>query len=367
MGAASQAHGVLLAVRHHVRGGCGKSPHATVSDILVRGALHALEDSLLRLARNPLIVAALALASACGSPSSGTDAGTGGDSATDGGDALKKVEIAFKFAVNGQPFSCAETYRGIGNNAAAANQVYRPYYARYYVHAIRLVNSAGAEVPLTLADDGVWQLPSAGVVEIDGENGGTCAGASGNLKAVGTVPLGTYSGLKLTVGLPESINHLNANVQPPPLNQTDMFWVWTSGYRFLRIEGRDATGKSVLPGGLLHLGSTACETKDQPSDGGAPDLSKGATCRYANTIELSFDGFDHAVNKVVLDVGKLFQDTDLATNRGLPAQGCMSALSDVDCPAIFQKLGLPYGDGFQPDGGYSVVVPDAGQSVFTKE
>jgi hypothetical protein len=45
----------------------------------------------------------------------------------------------------------------------------------------------------------------------------------------------------------------------------------------------------------------------------------------------------------------------------------MSFLDDPDCPAMFQKLGLPYGDGFLPDGGYAVVTPTTGQAVFIKE
>lgn len=305
----------------------------------------------MRFLRHSFFFASLAiLASSCGS-TPGTDGGTGD---------LKNVEIGFKFAVNGKPFSCIETYYGVGNNPDAGAQVYRGSYARYYVYDVRLVNSANEEVPVMLADDGVWQLPAEKVAEISGENGGSCASIIGNLKVTGTVPKGTYSGLKLIVGLPNHLNHLFADTQPSPLNQSDMFWSWTTGYRFLRIEGKNASAKMGLPGGLLHLGSGVCNAND------SADPTKGSTCTYANTLDLSFDGFDPDVNKVVLDIGKLFQDTDLDTNRGGPA-GCMSGLTDPECPAIFKKLGLPYGDGFQPDGGFTVVTPTVGQTIFTME
>lgn len=305
----------------------------------------------MRLHANSLLAgaaAALAIAaSSCGSTQSTADSGT------------QAVEVSFKFKVNGQAFSCADTYAGVGNNPDAGAQVYRGSYARFYVHEVTLVDHDGEEAPVTLTADGLWQLPSAGVVEIDGENGGTCAGASGNLKVVGTVPAGSYHGLKFKVGLPASVNHLLADSQPSPLNQSAMFWSWTSGYRFLRVEGLNAS-KAGLSGGLLHLGSTGCTPVS------ASDPTQGASCTYPNTVDVSFPMFHADSNSVVLDIGHLFADTNLVFNGG-GATGCMSGLTDPECPVLFRKLGLPYGDGFQPDGGFTVVTPDAGQSAFTME
>jgi uncharacterized repeat protein (TIGR04052 family) len=270
------------------------------------------------------------------------------------------VKIGFKFAVNGQSFVCGETYTGVGSNPDAGGQIYRGRFARFYVYGVRLMNGASEEVPVTLTDDGVWQVPSKGVVEIDGESGTGCAGTIGNLEVVGTVPRGTYSGLKLTVGLPNDVNHLLADAQPSPLNQSDMYWSWTGGYRFLRIEGWDQTGTKSLSGGLLHLGSANCLPNDSPSGGGGPiDFSKGATCAYPNTVDLAFDDFDPESSKVVFDIGTLFGDTDLVGGSG----GCMSNVADPACPPILKKLALPYRDFTSG----AVIVPDGGQTVFTKE
>ncbi len=263
--------------------------------------------------------------------------------------------MKFKFAVNGQRFSCAETYTGVGSSPDAGGQVYRGSYARFYAHDVRLVDSAGTDVPVALTNDGEWQLADTGVVMIDGENGGTCAGASGNLRIVGTVPQGTYSGLKFKLGLPFNVNHLFADSQPSPLSQSAMFWSWTGGYRFLRIEGLDGS-KKALAGGLLHLGSTGC----------TPNTNTPTSCAFENLVDVGFPTFDVATNAVVLDIGTLFKDTNLDTNLAA-APGCMSGLTDPECPPMFKKLGLPYGDGLLEDGGVKIVQPTGSQTLFTME
>ena len=287
------------------------------------------------------------LASTCGAPTSRVASAL-----------VKNVTVHFKMAVNGQALSCLGTYTGVGNNPDAGAQVYRPSLARFYVYDVRLVDSAGSDVAVTLSDDGAWQLSDAGVVMINGENGGSCAGPRGNLEVVGALPPGAYHGLKFRVGLPEHLNHLLVDALPSPLNQSAMYWSWTSGYRFLRVEGFDSK-LAGLPGGLLHLGATACALNV------SGDPTQGASCTYPNSFEVAFSSFEPETNTVVFDIGTLFKDTDLAVNAG-GVVGCMSALDDPECPPIFRKLGLPYGEAL-PDGGLLVVQPATGQTVFTVE
>jgi uncharacterized repeat protein (TIGR04052 family) len=310
--------------------------------------------------RNSLVTAA-AVASlfSCGTPS-GNDAGT--DTEADAGVQGQAVEVKFKVAIAGQPFSCSQTYNDIGSNPDAGLRVFRPADARFYVHDVALTDSSGAAVPVTMTNDGVWQ--NDGVALIDAEDfTGTCLiGNPGtNLKVVGTVPEGTYTGLKLKVGVPAERNHLYVDAQPSPLNFTPMFWTWTTGYRFMRIEGTDGEGKG-LPGGLLHLGSTVCKATD------SADPRKGAACVNTNVVNVAFDTFDTSANTVAIDLAHLFKDTDTAINQG-GSGGCMSGPDDPECPAMFEKLGLPLmrGDGgstYLPDGGAYVAGP---QTLFTKE
>lgn len=244
----------------------------------------------------------------------------------------RQVEIGFKGLVAGAPFSCTATYPGIGNNPDPANRVLTPADFRFYVHDVRLVTAAGQEVAVEVAEDGTWQ--HQGVVLLDFEDGtGTCArgNAGTNTKVVGTVPAGTYVGLRFKVGVPFELNHLDVGAQPAPLDLTAMFWNWTGGYRFMRVEG-------TTVGATLHLGSTGCTPVEQ----GAP--SKGVTsCANANRVQVDLASFDASRNKVVLDVAELWADTDLVTDAG-GSKGCMSGPTDPECAAVFRKLGLPFGD-----------------------
>jgi hypothetical protein len=65
----------------------------------------------------------------------------------------------------------------------------------------------------------------------------------------GSVPPGYYTGLAFKLGLPFDLDHGDATIAASPLNFTAMFWVWASGYRFLKIDlaaGRPAL-RSISP------------------------------------------------------------------------------------------------------------------------
>lgn len=304
--------------------------------------------------RLPLILLLLAaMASSCGSP---------GPSSSDAGDAGvpgKDVVVNFKVVVGSEDLVCGKTYTGIGTNPNSNS--YRALQTRFYVHDVQLIDASGAGVAVTLTEDQKWQ--NAGVALIDATDiyatGSmpTCSASEEvrNLKIVGTAPIGgEYVGLKFKVGVPAERNHLFVASQPSPLNLNEMFWTWTSGYRFMRIEGADSAGLA-LPGGLLHLGSTACVPAD------SSDPRKGATCTNQNVVDVAFPVFDLNSDKVVFDIAALFKDSDLAFNTTAPgSKGCMSDPRDPECPTMLKKLGLSFPLG---DGG---VEPASQQSLFTK-
>jgi uncharacterized repeat protein (TIGR04052 family) len=289
----------------------------------------------------PALTLSIALA-ACGSSSPTPDASAN----------TQEVTIRFEAAVSGQAFSCAQTYSGVGSNSDPAKQVFRPKFFRFYVQDVRLVDSAGQDVPVTLKDDGVFQSDGVALLNFEDGPSGTClnAQATTNTAIVGLVSPGAYSGLKFTVGVPFEKNFLLADNQLPPLNQSSMYWSWTGGYRFMRIEGVDAAGVA-LPGGLLHLGSVGCTPVD------TTDPRKGVTsCTAGNRPEVNFAAFDANTNKVVVDIGTLFKDTDLAANTTGSSTGCMSAPTDPECAPMFPKLGLAFGSNAA-----------GAQTVFTME
>lgn len=251
------------------------------------------------------------------------------------GCAVRPVELQFRATVGDEDFACGQTYSGIGTGAGQLV----PADFRFYIHDVHLVSNTGDEVPVTLEQDGEWQYQNA--VLLDFEDGsGPCA-TSGNapMNALvrGTVPAGVYVGVTYKLGLPFDLNHGDATNAPPPLNSTSMFWVWRSGYKFVRIDTADDKFR-------VHLGSTGC------TGGGA--LQPPTSCASPNRAEISLSGFnpDHSV--IAADLKALLSASDVDANEPDTPPGCMSDPNDAECPAIFAAFGLEDG------------LPHAGQRFF---
>jgi len=270
-----------------------------------------------------LTLAALAAVTACG------------DDDTSPKDTTRSVVLSFAAKVDSETFSCGKT---AGYALGTGTLPWKPKDLRFYVHDVRLVTAAGVEVPVALDDEALWQ--NAGVALLDFEdNTGTCnvGTTETNTTVRGTVPDGSYVGLKFRVGVPVAQNHLNVQTAHPPLANSAMYWSWTGGYKFMKIDGTvsrpagDATAN-------FHLGSTAC-TVATPGD------FSTTTCAKLNVPEVSFAAFDAASQDVVLDLQHLFMESNFDTEGG-GAPGCMSGetpTADPECPAIFKAVGLPFG------------------------
>ncbi|HTO59162.1 MAG TPA: MbnP family protein, partial [Pseudomonadales bacterium] len=68
-------------------------------------------------------------------------------------EASTPVEIEFAAVVGAEPASCTTTYRDVGSSHAA--MFLQDF--RIYVSAVRLIAADGAEVPVTISPDGIWQ------------------------------------------------------------------------------------------------------------------------------------------------------------------------------------------------------------------
>ncbi len=107
------------------------------------------------------------------------------------------VTIQFAAQVNGQPFACGQRYAGIGTSGSTIT----PGDLRFFVSDVQLVEASGRTVPVTLTQDGMWQLE--GITLLDFEDGsGPCRnGTTATNTAVrGTTPAGHYTGLRFTLG-----------------------------------------------------------------------------------------------------------------------------------------------------------------------
>jgi uncharacterized repeat protein (TIGR04052 family) len=281
------------------------------------------------------LLATAALLAACGtSPTPPTASAAG----------AQPVTLRFAAQVNGQPFVCGQSYAGVGTTRSTIT----PSDFRFYVTEVQLVEASGRTVPVTLAQDGSWQLENLAL--LDFENGtGPCRNgtAATNTTVRGTAPAGTYTGLRFTLGVPFARNHGDPTTAPSPLNLTAMFWNWQGGYKFIKFDtatsGQTATttppdprGGGNASGFSVHLGSTMCAS---PSRTEAPK----AECGNPNRVTVRFDRFDAATQTVVADIGSVLAGANVDVNAPGTSPGCMSFLNDADCPPVMGALGLAYG------------------------
>ena len=233
----------------------------------------------------------------------------------------ESADIAIPFAVAwyGQPIRCDEPADGVSLTDA------RFYIARLVVHG-----DGGEEWPVVLDEDGAWQNESVGLIDL--ENGqGSCLNGSPamNDSIRGRYAGGDVSGVSFDLGVPETINHNDPMLAGAPLNYTEMHWHWASGYKFFRA-GVATAGDSVF----LHLGSSRCE--------GTIGNIQG--CRSANRPRVRIDDFDPERERVVLDLGLLFDSVELSDGE---RSSCMSGPAETECAAIFDALGIEFASGDQ--------------------
>jgi len=259
----------------------------------------------------------------------------------------QSVNIQFAAQVNDEPFSCGTTYKQVGN---AATDSYRVNDFRLYIYATALVKSNGEKIPVALTQDGIWQNDT--ITFLDFENGCANGTTDINTQVVGTVPAGEalsdFNGICFKMGLPFEENHSDPAAAASPINASGMLWSWTTGRKFIRIDG---VGD---PEGLnqpfhVHLGSTGCVDIDD--NGSEPD----SACQYTNVAETCLTDFDMNQNTVVADIGKVLATSNIAVNTADTAPGCMSGNSDPECINVMPRLGLDftYDDGVNSPTAYT--------------
>lgn len=260
----------------------------------------------------------------------------GGDDASDE-PVVNDVTVRFSAAVNDTDFTCGTTYSGIGigvNNEMRINDL------RYFVHDLRLVRADASQQPLSLVQDGTWQLE--GTALLDFEDGCAAGTPETNSRVQASVEgdPSEFTGICFKLGVPFEQNHISDATNLSPLNASGMLWSWTGGRKFVRIDG------SGDPGNLnvaynVHLGSTGCVDS-------AGDPAPDSACNFPNVAEVCIDNFNVATDTIRTDVGRLLAQKDITVSSGAP--GCMSGNSDIDCIGLMERFGLDftYSDGSNP-------------------
>jgi uncharacterized repeat protein (TIGR04052 family) len=238
------------------------------------------------------------------------------------------VAIHFKGAVGAEDFACGQSYKDIG----VTKSTIRPIDFRFYIHNVRLLDDNGKQTPVELTQDDKWQFDDLALIDFEDATGGCGNGTpEKNTVVLGTLPVGRYSGLQFTVGVPFEKNHTDLTTMPSPLNLTALSWVWNAGRKFMRVEVA-STGKPR--GYVMHLGSTGC-TPNQTR------ITVPTSCVHPNRVEVSLAGFDPAKDQVVVDLAELLKNSDLDGKPEQKGGGCMSNPNDPECAPMFAALGLP--------------------------
>ncbi|PJZ47215.1 MbnP family copper-binding protein [Leptospira brenneri] len=233
----------------------------------------------------------------------------------------QNVTLDFEALANGQNLVT-------GSNITADGRTVQFRDFRLYISEVKLIKADGSTADVTLSTDNVWQSNGVALVDLE-----TTRTTETNSKVTGTAPMGSYTGVQYTVGVPESINHLDSTNQKSPLNIGLMYWSWTGGYKHANIEFTyDGTNWTSL-----HLGSTTCS--------GAPNYGN-CTKKFRASIQLSGQ-LNAGSQKISLDVDKLLN------GHTYGAMGmCMPGDASAACQPLIRAFGLNESNG-AADGTYT--------------
>lgn len=214
------------------------------------------------------------------------------------------ITIPFQLSFQGQAVSCPA-----GELEVKA--------MTFFVHQIELQSQDGRWHRAALrANDADWQTGDISLMDL-----APCkepAQREGLTQLEVEAPPGDYQALAFTLGVPEALNHLDANKAKGPLSFNKMHWHWSVGYKFAYMDlvWQQQTVRH-------HLGSTACKG----------DIGDEIVCQQKNRPRISFAY--KPGNSVQLELRQLFSE--------LPHARCFGKPQDKGCPGLFALLGIDDG------------------------
>jgi uncharacterized repeat protein (TIGR04052 family) len=260
------------------------------------------------------------------------------------GGKTQPVTVAFAITADGKQVGCGAPLAELGSGHLTV----KLHEARFYVYGFKLIDSKGKRAPITLTQS-EWQYGDVALLDFKDARGGNapCSerNPAKNTAVVGVAPAGSYVGLEFSVGAPVEtivdgkpvpINHSNVETAEPPLDVVGMAWNWQAGRRFVTLEVDPPSPVLKADGSktrswMVHIGSTGCK--------GNPATGEIVSCAHENRFTVAFDRFDPKKQRVEFDFTRLLASSDITADKG-GAVGCMSALDDPECPAVFEALGL---------------------------
>lgn len=282
-----------------------------------------------------------------------TACGGGGDNSLPVVTSTQNVNIQFAAQANNQDFKCGAVNEV--SNLGTSNKTAQIQDLRFYISNLKLINSKGEAVAVSLTPNDYQDF---GVALLDFEDAtGVCVGdAKLNTSIVGKVKADTYTGIQFTLGVPDTgtdstgktiaLNHSQLTAITKPLDIAAMDWGWQLGRKFAKIELQptggvinqkgtsDTTDDAVVSSWVVHIGATGCTGSD----------ATGYSCTNPNLSNITLNSFDATKQKVVLDVSALLANSEIGVNQN-GAVGCMSGATDKECAALFEAFGLDLATG----------------------
>lgn len=179
----------------------------------------------------------------------------------------------------------------------------------YYISSIKIIHDGGME--MAVPNKYILAKGSANVNEL-----------------LGNFNVTNVEGIKFSIGVEAPINNADPALQPAgsPLSfQTpSMHWGWSSGYRFLALEGK--TGSGFTTTFEMHgLGNANYFNQTKMVAGvpsGANDIYINLNADYTQAlkgINISTGPIDHGVNATDLTALQNFRDFVFSPGTGIPA------------------------------------------------
>lgn len=225
----------------------------------------------------------------------------------------QSVNLNFEALANGQALVT-------GSNITADSRTVQFRDFRMYISEVKLVRTDGSTADVSLSTDNLWQSNGVALVDLE-----TTQTSETNTKVYGTVASGSYTAVQFTVGVPETLNHLDRTNQTSPLNNGAMYWSWTGGYKHAKIEFTYDAGNSNA-WSSLHLGSTNCN--------GAPNYGN-CLKKYRASIRLT-GSITPNNQTITFSVDELIKG-HLGDAAG---RSCMPAGGGSDCNPLIRGFGL---------------------------
>lgn len=236
-------------------------------------------------------------------------------------DGKKLYAVRFDIRAGGAPFRC-------GSHASVGTQGTRiePVDLRFFVHDVALIRAKGERVPLELYQDERWQRENVALLDFVDDTGMCETGDT----ATRDVVYGyadehdDYTSVAFDLGVPADKNHLDAARAPAPYNASGLWWSWSLGYKYTRID----VSSVEQPIWFFHLGAAGC----------SGTVADGFNCDARHIPHIELPDYNPSTSIVVYDLDEFYAKSDLTQGDDTP--GCMSFKGDSQCQPLFDTLGI---------------------------